>query len=49
VLDAEDRAVAAISVAGAATRFRPPEHTSAVRAAAAGVAATLARRAALSG
>ena len=49
VLDAEDRVVAAISVAGAATRFRPPEHASAVRAAAAGVAATLARRAALSG
>jgi DNA-binding IclR family transcriptional regulator len=47
VLDAHDRAEAAISVAGAATRFRPQDHTSAVRAAAAGVASALARRAAL--
>lgn len=44
VLDAGDRPVAAISVAGAVTRFRPPEHAASVRAAAAGIAATMARR-----
>ena len=44
VLDAQDRPVAAISVAGLATRFRPAEHAASVHAAAAGVAATLARR-----
>lgn len=44
VLDDSDRPVAAISIAGAATRFRPPDHAVAVRAAAAGVAATLSRR-----
>lgn len=48
VLDATDRPVAAVSIAGAATRFRPPEHAAQVRAAAAGIAATLARRADLS-
>jgi len=47
VLDAADRAVAAISVAGQVGRFRPPDHAAAVRAAAHGIAATLARRAAL--
>ena len=47
VLDAADRPVAAISVAGAVTRFRPSDHAASVRAAAAGIAATLARRHAL--
>lgn len=44
VLDAEDRPVAAISATGPITRFDPSRHAGAVRAAAAGVAATLARR-----
>lgn len=44
VLDAEDRPVAAVSVAGPSTRFRPAAHAASVRAAAAGIAATLARR-----
>lgn len=44
VLDADGAAVAAISIAGAATRFRPEEHATAVRAAADTVASTLARR-----
>lgn len=44
VLDAADRPVAAISVAGAISRFRPSDHAASVRAAAAGIAATLARR-----
>lgn len=44
VLDATDRPVAAISVTGPVTRFRPADHTTSVRAAAAGIAATLARR-----
>lgn len=44
VLDAQDRPVAAVSVAGPPTRFRPPAHAASVRAAAAGIAATLARR-----
>jgi DNA-binding IclR family transcriptional regulator len=47
VLDAEDRPVAAISIAGQVTRFRPEQHAAQVRAAANGVAATLARRAQL--
>ena len=47
VLDAADRPVAAISVAGDVTRFRPPQHVASVRAAAHGIAATLARRATL--
>lgn len=45
VLDAEDRPVAAVSIAGPVTRFRPESHAASVRAAAAGIAATLARRA----
>lgn len=49
VLDAEDRPVAAISVTGPVVRFQPDKHTVALRAAAAGVAATLARRSALGG
>jgi DNA-binding IclR family transcriptional regulator len=47
VLDATDAAVAAVSVAGPATRFQPRQHAASVRAAAAGIAATLARRATL--
>lgn len=44
VLDTENRPVAAISVAGPVTRFHPASHVVSVKAAAAGVAATLARR-----
>lgn len=44
VLDAADRPVAAISVAGAISRFRPADHAASVRAAAAGIASTLSRR-----
>ncbi|MGW4351437.1 IclR family transcriptional regulator [Nocardia sp. NPDC004582] len=44
ILDADDRPVAAVSLAGPATRFRPEAHTIQLRAAAAGIAATLARR-----
>ncbi|GAA3209002.1 IclR family transcriptional regulator [Dactylosporangium siamense] len=47
VLDGHDVAVAAVSVAGPATRFDPRRHAAAVKAAAAGVTATLARREAL--
>ncbi|HEX5967768.1 MAG TPA: IclR family transcriptional regulator [Intrasporangium sp.] len=47
VLDAHDRPLAAISVTGPVTRFQPEKHAGAVRAAAAGVAATLARRASM--
>jgi DNA-binding IclR family transcriptional regulator len=47
VLDAEDRPIAAVSVAGPPTRFRPQAHAASVKAAAAGIAATLARRAQL--
>lgn len=47
VLDAEDRPIAALSIAGSVTRFRPDQHAASVRAAANGVAATLARRAQL--
>jgi DNA-binding IclR family transcriptional regulator len=39
-----DRATAAVSVTGPVTRFRPEQHAVAVRAAADGIAATLARR-----
>lgn len=44
VLDAQDRPVAAISVTGPVTRFHPERHAASVRAAAGGIAATLARR-----
>lgn len=47
VLDAADAAVAAVSVAGPVTRFHPRQHVASVRAAAAGIASTLARRATL--
>lgn len=40
----DDSVLAAVSVTGPVTRFRPREHAVAVRAAAAGIAATLARR-----
>ncbi|RVW05498.1 IclR family transcriptional regulator [Rhodococcus xishaensis] len=44
ILDADDRPVAGVSVTGPATRLRPDAHTNQVRAAAAGIAATLVRR-----
>lgn len=44
VLDAHDRPVAALSVTGAVTRFKPETMAVAVKAAAAGVATVLARR-----
>ncbi len=44
VLDADDRPVAAVSVTGPTSRFKPEPHAAQVRAAAAGIAATLARR-----
>lgn len=47
VLDADDLPIAAVSVAGPVARFRPEQHVAAVRAAAAGIGATVARRAAL--
>jgi DNA-binding IclR family transcriptional regulator len=47
VRDADERAIAAISVTGPVTRFRPEQHVSSVRAAADGVTATLARRRAI--
>lgn len=47
VLDPEDRPVAAVSVSGPVTRFRPEAHASSVHAAAVGIASTLARRASL--
>jgi DNA-binding IclR family transcriptional regulator len=47
VFDADDTTIAAVSVAGPITRFRPQNHAASVHAAAAGIAATLARRATL--
>lgn len=47
VLDADDAVVAAVSVTGPVNRFRPQQHAGSVAAAAAGIAATLARRDAL--
>lgn len=44
VLGADNQAVAAISVAGPTMRFRPEQHATAVRAAAEGLRATIARR-----
>jgi DNA-binding IclR family transcriptional regulator len=44
VLDRDDRPIAAISATGPSTRFQPEKHATALRAAAAGVSATLARR-----
>ncbi len=45
ILSADDEPLAAISVAGPATRFRPEAHVDSLRAAAGGVASILARRA----
>lgn len=45
ILSADDQPLAAVSVTGPATRFRPDAHAASVRAAAAGVASILARRA----
>lgn len=47
VLDRQDHPLAAVSVAGPSSRFRPEQHVAAVRAAAGGIGATLARRAQL--
>lgn len=47
VLGPDDRPVAAVSVTGPVTRFRPEAHAAVVKAAADGIAGTLARRAAL--
>lgn len=47
VLGTDDRALAGISVTGPVGRFQPRRHAHAVHAAAAGISATLARRAAL--
>ncbi|GAB2868581.1 IclR family transcriptional regulator [Myroides odoratimimus subsp. xuanwuensis] len=47
ILDGRDRVVAAVSVTGPITRFQPQRHAASVHAAAAGIAATLARRDAL--
>jgi DNA-binding IclR family transcriptional regulator len=47
VFDSRDEVVAAVSVTGPVTRFHPPSHAAAARAAASGIAATLARRDAL--
>lgn len=44
ILDPADQPVAAVSVTGPVTRFRPERYGAQVRAAAAGIAATLARR-----
>lgn len=44
VLDGNDRPIAAISVTGPSTRFKPDRHATSVRAAAAGAASILARR-----
>jgi len=49
VFDRDDRPVAAVSVTGLATRFQPEKHVAAVRAAAAGIAATRGRSAELRG
>ena len=43
-LDADEQAIAAVSVTGPVTRFRPESAAAAVRAAGAGIAATWARR-----
>ena len=48
ILDEHDVAIAAVSVAGLAGRFHPRKHAGEVKAAAAGIAAILARREAMS-
>jgi DNA-binding IclR family transcriptional regulator len=47
IVDGSDAIVAAVSVTGPATRFHPRAHAASVRAAAAGIAAMLARRSGL--
>ena len=49
VLGADERPIAAISVTGPVTRFRPESHVDAVRAAAAGLEVTVARRRSMTG
>lgn len=49
ILDPDDHPIAAVSIAGNPSRFKPSAHAASVRAAAAGIAATLARRAELKG
>lgn len=49
VLDQANLALAAVSVSGPVIRFHPEKHANSVRAAAAGIAATLARQAGLRG
>jgi DNA-binding IclR family transcriptional regulator len=46
VFDSHDQPVAAVSITGPSNRFRPQDHANSVRAAAAGITATLARSAA---
>lgn len=46
IIGADDRIIAAVSVAGPVTRFRPAQHATAVRSAAQGVGATYGRRSA---
>ncbi|NKY51482.1 IclR family transcriptional regulator [Nocardia vermiculata] len=48
ILGTDDRPLAALSITGPATRFQPDKHAPSARAAAAGVASILARRAQLS-
>ncbi|AWH00629.1 hypothetical protein [Rhodococcus ruber] len=45
VLELDNRAIAALSIAGAVDRFGPELHASSVRAGATGAAATIANRA----
>jgi len=47
ILDPADTPLAAISITGPVSRFRPDAHSSSIRAAASGIASTLARRAAM--
>ncbi len=49
VLDVNEKPLAAVSVTCPATRFRPESHANAVRAAAAGIATTIARRQLMTG
>lgn len=49
ILAPDDSVLAAVSVTGPVTRFRPEQHVASVRAAATGIAATLARRSAMGG
>lgn len=44
IFDVDDRVIAAISVAGPVTRYNPQRHAASIRASAAGIQTTLARR-----